>query len=79
MVNISLAHLDEGGKILVGRMASAVAATPLPTDANLPGVGSSWLGALRGRLVIPLFSNHGFLPYLRNLVCSIERVGVTSW
>ena len=29
--------------------------------------------------VIPLFSNHGFLPFLRNLICSMRRLRVNNW
>ena len=28
--------------------------------------------------VIPLFSNHGFLPFLRNLICSIAAASTTG-
>ena len=31
------------------------------------------------RLVMPLFANSGFVPFLRNLLCSVERLGVTNW
>ena len=29
--------------------------------------------------IIPLFSNHGFLPFLRNLICSMRRLRVNNW
>ena len=32
-----------------------------------------------GRLVMPLFANTGFVPFLRNLLCSVERLGVANW
>ena len=31
------------------------------------------------RIVIPLFSNRGFLPFLRNLICSMRRLNVENW
>ena len=30
-------------------------------------------------IIIPLFSNHGFLPFLRNLICSMRRLHVNNW
>ena len=41
-------------------------------------------GAARARtspsqLVMPLFSNAGFVPYLRNLLCSLQRLNVDYW
>jgi hypothetical protein len=67
MVNISLQLLEPHGKALVGEVAAARA-------LNARGGHGAPL-----RLVVPLFSNRGFVPYLRNLVCSIERVGVRNW
>ena len=32
-----------------------------------------------GPIVIPLFSNHGFLPFLRNVICSFRRLHVNNW
>jgi hypothetical protein len=32
-----------------------------------------------GGIVIPLFSNLGFLPFLRNLLCSMQRLEVNNW
>ena len=32
-----------------------------------------------GGAVVPLFANHGFLPFLKNLLCSMSRVGVRNW
>ena len=29
--------------------------------------------------MIPLFSNRGFVPFLRNLVCSLRRLHVNNW
>lgn len=29
--------------------------------------------------IIPLFSNRGFLPFLRNLICSMRKVNVRNW
>ena len=31
------------------------------------------------QLVMPLFSNAGFVPYLRNLLCSLQRLNVDNW
>ena len=31
------------------------------------------------QLVMPLFSNAGFMPYLRNLLCSLQRLDVDNW
>ena len=31
------------------------------------------------KIIMPLFSNVKFLPFLRNLICSIERLAVRSW
>lgn len=30
-------------------------------------------------IIIPLFSNSGFLPFLRNLICSMRRLSVHNW
>ena len=30
-------------------------------------------------IVIPLFSNRGFVPFLRNLVCSLRRLQINNW
>ena len=32
-----------------------------------------------GGIIIPLFSNAGFMPFLRNLICSMKRLEVESW
>ena len=32
-----------------------------------------------GPIVIPLFSNHGFMPFLRNTICSMRRLHVNNW
>ncbi len=29
-----------------------------------------------GGILIPLFSNRGYLPYLRNVICSMQRLAV---
>jgi hypothetical protein len=31
------------------------------------------------QLVMPLFSDAGFVPYLRNLLCSLQRLDVDNW
>ena len=33
----------------------------------------------RDNVIIPLFSNRGFLPYVKNLLCSVDRVSVDNW
>ena len=35
--------------------------------------------ANRRKVLVPLFSNAGFGPFLRNVLCSIVRVRVTNW
>ena len=32
-----------------------------------------------GPIVIPLFSNAGFMPFLRNVICSMRRLHVNNW
>ena len=32
-----------------------------------------------GGIIIPLFSNRGFMPFLRNLICSMQRLRVDAW
>ena len=33
----------------------------------------------RDGVVVPLFSNLGFVPFLKNLLCSMDRVRVSNW
>lgn len=33
----------------------------------------------QGSIIMPLFSNAKFVPFLRNLLCSIERLAVNAW
>ena len=37
------------------------------------------VGTSPSQLVMPLFSNAGFVPYLRNLLCSLQRLNVDTW
>ena len=63
---IHLAALEARGQQYVGQMAAA-RALMLPSGDSV------------SRVVVPLFSNTGFLPYLRNLICSMTRVNVHNW
>jgi hypothetical protein len=62
--SLGFVALDEYATRLVGAAARARAAY---------GVGDG------GPIIIPLFSNHGFLPFLRNLICSMRRIKVRNW
>lgn len=42
-------------------------------------VGNAVRARHMNRLIVPLFSNLGFMPYLKNLLCSMTRVKVESY
>ena len=73
-----------------GGSARAARRQPWMADSNLSFVRLSGTAkravapivaarASTGRLVIPLFSNAGYLPFLRNLICSMIRIQLDAW